>query len=211
MHKIFWHTVPPRIEAPNEVCNFLGALHPRHQLVFDIKVYGFCHAMLFRLSWYSCMSCKKKLQCTAFFEITPKLTMESTSSQLQFVHQTHVFMVSSQGKLELGCILNCRLYCAPWKPTFFCLLSFEATDSFWNKVVSLQPNQAKRNQLSEESHRQHQTVIVFHVQVIQVLFQCTVQIQFLCTCKLLKILKPLILVEIWLAYWKIMQPCNTTF
>jgi heme O synthase-like polyprenyltransferase len=89
-----------------------------------------------------------------------------------------------------------------WKPTFFCLLSFEATDSFWNKVVSLQPNQAKRNQLSEESHRQHQTVIVFHVQVIQVLFQCTVQIQFLCTCKLLEILKPLILVEIWLAYWK---------
>lgn len=107
--KYFDTRCPQEFEAPNELCNFLGALHPRHQLVFDIKVYGFCHAMLFRLSWYSCMSCKKKLQCTALFEITLKLTMESTSSQLQFVHQTHVFMVSSQGKLELGCILNCRL------------------------------------------------------------------------------------------------------
>lgn len=108
MHKIFWHTVPPTIEALNELCNFLGALHPRHQLVFNIKVYGSCHAMLFRLSWYSCTKLQKEI---AVYSL-PKLTMESTSSQLQFVHETHVFTVSSQGKLELGCILNCRLYCA---------------------------------------------------------------------------------------------------
>ncbi len=183
--------MPPTIEAPNELCNFLGSPYPRHQLVFDIKVYGFCHAMLFRLSWYSCMSCKKKLQCTAFIEITWKLTMESTSSQLQFVHQTHVFMVSSQGKLELGCILNCRLYCAHENQpsSVCCLLKLQIL--FEIKSCLCNPTNAKGT-----GHRQHQTVIVFHEQVIQVLFQCTVQVQFRCTCKFLEILKPPILVEI---------------
>lgn len=146
--KYFDTWCPNNWSSKNELCNFLGALHPRHQLVFDIKVYGFCHAMLFRLSRYSCMSCKKKLQCTAFFEITP----EAYNGEYEFTTSVCTWNPCFHGqftrKVGAGLYSKLQAVLCTWKPTFFCLLSFEATDSFWNKVVSLQPNQPKRNQLS---------------------------------------------------------------
>jgi hypothetical protein len=194
VHKIFWHTVPPTTEALNELCNFLGALHPRHQLVFDIKVYGFCHAMLFRLSWYSCLHELQKQ-----FAVYSLLWNHSETYNGEYEFTTSVctsnpcFHGQLTRKVGAGLYSKLqRLYCAHEnQPTN--LLLFVV---FWSyrilfeiKLCLCNLTNPKGTSFQKKAIDSIRLLLSFIWQVIQVLFQCTVQVQFLYTCKFLEILK----------------------